>query len=94
MDFGEIVTVLQREIELALTELTAIDRSMFVAQNEAYLASLFPNGAKPSDNGEPRKIATETGILSPILTYARRHSLKKSTETTFSDIARPSAATF
>jgi hypothetical protein len=46
------VTVLQREIELALTEVTAIDRSMFVAQNEAYLASLFPNGAKPSGNDE------------------------------------------
>ena len=51
-DFGKIVTVLQRKIELALIELTAIDRSMFIAQNEAYLASLFPNGAKPNGNGE------------------------------------------
>ena len=51
-DFGKIVTVLQRKIELALIELTAIDRSMFIAQNEAYLASLFPEGAKPNGNGE------------------------------------------
>jgi hypothetical protein len=39
---------LQREIELALAELTAIDRSMLVAQNEQYLVSLFPEGAKPN----------------------------------------------
>jgi phage terminase Nu1 subunit (DNA packaging protein) len=51
-DFGEIVGVLQREVELALTELTTIDRSMFAAQNEAYLASVSPNGAKSNGNGE------------------------------------------
>jgi hypothetical protein len=51
-DFGQIVTILKDEIELVLTELTTIDRSVFVAQNEQYLASLFPNGPKPNGNGE------------------------------------------
>jgi phage terminase Nu1 subunit (DNA packaging protein) len=51
-DIVEITTLLKDEVELALTELTTIDRSMFAAQNEAYLASLFPNGAKPNGNGE------------------------------------------
>jgi phage terminase Nu1 subunit (DNA packaging protein) len=51
-DFSEIVATLQAEVEFALTELVAIDRSMFTAQNEAYLASLFPNGGKPNGNGE------------------------------------------
>jgi hypothetical protein len=51
-DFGEIVTILQQEVEFALTELTAIDSSMFTAQNNQYLAALFPNGARSNGNGE------------------------------------------
>jgi phage terminase Nu1 subunit (DNA packaging protein) len=49
---GEIVSTLQTEIEFALSELTTVDRTMFAAQNEAYLAALYPNGTKPNGNGQ------------------------------------------
>jgi phage terminase Nu1 subunit (DNA packaging protein) len=51
-DFGEIVGILKDEVELALTELTTIDRSMFAAQNEQYLASLLPESVPANGNGQ------------------------------------------
>jgi phage terminase Nu1 subunit (DNA packaging protein) len=50
--FQEIFDLIMREIEAACSELVEINATMFAAQNETYLASLFPNGAKPNCNGE------------------------------------------
>jgi phage terminase Nu1 subunit (DNA packaging protein) len=51
-DFGEIVSVLQAEVEFALTELVAVDRSMFQSANEQYLASLLPEPIPANGNGQ------------------------------------------
>jgi phage terminase Nu1 subunit (DNA packaging protein) len=47
----EVTAILEREVEFALNELVAINADMFKAENDAYLASLSPNGTKPSSNG-------------------------------------------
>ena len=55
-DFQEIYSLLTREIEVGLTELSTIDYTMFTKENEAYLAGLSHNGVK-GDNGDG-----ETGV--------------------------------
>jgi phage terminase Nu1 subunit (DNA packaging protein) len=59
-DFGEIVSVLQAEVELALTELVAIDRSMFQSATEQYLATLLPEPIPSSGNGQREREDADT----------------------------------
>jgi phage terminase Nu1 subunit (DNA packaging protein) len=60
-DFHEIFDLVMREIEGACSELVEVNAAMFAAQNEAYLASLFPNGAKHNGNGEHEAEAERDG---------------------------------
>jgi hypothetical protein len=59
-DFCEIVSVLQAEVEFALTELLAIDRSMFQIANEQYLASLLPKPVPANGNGQQGREDADT----------------------------------
>jgi phage terminase Nu1 subunit (DNA packaging protein) len=59
-DIADIVAVLQAEVELTLTELVAIDSSMFQHANEAYLAGLVPEPASANGNGQQGREDADT----------------------------------